>query len=189
MAASFSLVPVAAAGIGMAAGIGAKHRTLLRRRRVPGRSAVRMVGVVVLVLFVGAALAAVFRPGCGTVRRFRTVAAAAVAPVSVSAALAGMRMKGVLPVVDFFIRCGRGECGSGVEAKTPKHPVRKRLGANRGDLRQPGFRERRREWFRTLGKGIEERRREHVAGDSSHGVQMYVHPEDSTPVFRGRGIR
>ena len=187
MAASFSLVPAAAAGIGMAAGIGAKRGTFLRRRRVAGRMAGAVV--VVLVLFVGAALAAVFGTGSGIGRTFRTVAVAAVVSVSVSAALAGMRMKGVLPVVDLFIRCGRGECGSGVEAKTPKHPVRKRLGANRGDLRQPGFRERRREWFRTLGKGIEERRREHVAGDSSHGVQMYVHPEDSTPVFRGRGIR
>ena len=78
--------------------------------------------------------------------------------------------------------------GGRVEAQTPKDSVRERLGPHGDDLVQAGLCEPRRERFRALGEGVEKRRRKHVAGHPADGIQMYMHPRDSTPVSRRRRI-
>ena len=81
----------------------------------------------------------------------------------------------VVPVVDSGRR-------GGMEAPPLEHPVREPLGPHGDNLGQPGLREYRRERFRALGKGVEERGGKHVAGHPADGIQMNVHASDSTPV-------
>ena len=72
--------------------------------------------------------------------------------------------------------------GNGVDTPPLEHAVREPLGPDGDDLVQPGLREPRRERFRALGEGVEERGGKHVAGHPADGIQMDVHTCDSTPV-------
>ena len=76
--------------------------------------------------------------------------------------------------------------GGSVEAAPPEDAVRERLGPDADDLVQAAFREPGRERFRALGEGVEERGGKHVPGHPADGIQMNVHPRDSTPVPPGR---
>ena len=79
--------------------------------------------------------------------------------------------------------------GGGMESAALKDPVRERDGFDIHDFVQARLGELLVEHVRAFGKGIEKRGGKHVAGHPADGVQVDVHPPDSTPVPGEDGVR